>query len=175
MAVKDISARFWSKVDKRTPSECWPWAASRNGFGYGMFGITRERGTTKIYKAHRVAYELTRGTIPDGQCVCHTCDRPPCCNPAHLFLASHRDNMHDRDRKGRNGRQKVNGEQKLIPNYRDDMPNRYRKGHDGRRKVTDEQKLGIIAMYGHGMPRDAIATRLHLDWHTIDHIVRATH
>lgn len=92
-------AAFWSRVDRRGPDECWEWTASRYPTGYGYITI----GGKKSY-AHRVAYELTHGPIPGGLHICHRCDNPPCCNPAHLFAGTAKDNMQDRDRKGRSGR-----------------------------------------------------------------------
>lgn len=97
-AVQPLAERFWSKVDRGKADECWEWTAGRFKAGYGAFARTRELGPAY---AHRMAYELTYGPIPDGMDVCHTCDNPPCCNPAHHFLGTHGDNMADMSAKGR--------------------------------------------------------------------------
>jgi hypothetical protein len=99
-------ARFWAKVDKSAgDGGCWPWTGAVNSDGYGNFG--KGRGSAK---AHRVAWEMSVGPIPDGLQVLHHCDNPPCCNPAHLFLGTHTDNMRDMVRKGRDGRRRLNEE-----------------------------------------------------------------
>jgi HNH endonuclease len=68
--------------------------------GYGGLSVN-EDGVWRRRYAHRLAYEVAYGPIPAGLFVCHRCDVPACINPAHLFVGTHRDNMADRDRKGR--------------------------------------------------------------------------
>lgn len=82
-----------------TDAGCWEYQGARTTNGYGSIG-TGGRG--KSGKAHRVAYALFRGPIPDGMNVCHHCDNPPCCNPEHLFLGDDAANAADRESKGRN-------------------------------------------------------------------------
>jgi hypothetical protein len=88
--------RFLSKIEMRGPDECWPWKASTDDSGYGLVWLT-----DALFKASRVAWRHFKGTDPSDKLVCHTCDNPPCCNPAHLFLGTKLDNNADRHRKGR--------------------------------------------------------------------------
>jgi hypothetical protein len=100
-----IEIRFWRLVDKRGPDECWLWRGAKTTGPNGHGQINLGRGSDGKFKrttAHRVAYELAYGPIPDGLFVCHRCDVRPCCNPAHLFLGTPKDNAHDMIAKGRN-------------------------------------------------------------------------
>lgn len=82
---------------------CWPWAGTVRGNGYGRLRVGGRGGRDLL--AHRAVYEVLVGPIPDGLCVCHSCDNPPCVNPAHLFLGTQFDNMRDMAAKGRQSRQ----------------------------------------------------------------------
>ena len=83
---------------------CWLW--DRHLDRYGVF---RDEGQLK--KAHRGAWEAVNGAVPEGMHVLHRCDVPRCCNPEHLFLGTHADNMRDKVSKGRQSRSKLKGSQ----------------------------------------------------------------
>ncbi len=90
-------AKFWANVDRSGgPDACWPWLAGRTSNGYGAFA---PRADLNI-GAHRVAFKLHYGRDPDPLAL-HRCDNPPCCNGAHLFDGTHKDNAQDRSAKGR--------------------------------------------------------------------------
>jgi hypothetical protein len=94
-----LSDRFNAKAEPVTESGCWIWTGAVKEYGYGVIGLgRREEG---IERAHRVAYRLYKGEIPTGLCVLHHCDTPACCNPAHLYLGTLKDNAQDMVQRGR--------------------------------------------------------------------------
>jgi hypothetical protein len=104
--VKTENDRFWSKV--RKTRSCWLWIGKRTR-GYGRFQAASPRGDER---AHRAAWRLAHGNVPDGLCVLHHCDNRPCVKTepdgkypdGHLFLGTHADNANDRNSKGRQSR-----------------------------------------------------------------------
>lgn len=84
--------RFWAKVDKT--ETCWLWTGS--GRRYGHLNVD-----SKLVRAHRFAWALANGPIPEGLNICHSCDRGFCVNPDHLFLGTQKENVQDMHDKGR--------------------------------------------------------------------------
>lgn len=93
-----IFAKFWGKVDQSGgPDACWPWTGDKHRKGYGrafVYGFS--------VPSHRLALTLHSGEPSDDSLhACHTCDNPPCCNPAHLWWGTNSENVRDAISKGR--------------------------------------------------------------------------
>lgn len=148
-----ITNNFWKYVDTRTPQECWAWLKSYNGNGYGQLW-----NGSKVVLAHRVAFELMNGPIPDGLCCLHRCDNRACVNPLHLFLGSKKDNAQDMAKKGRQHLQK--------------NPNKVRGENNYAAKLTNEDVSQIRALWKTGtITQAAIAKQFHVDPSNISRIV----
>lgn len=145
----DAPTRFWNKVCKSGKDSCWPWKGAREFLGYGRF-----QSGGKRWKAHRYAYFLTHGPIKDGKCVCHHCDNPPCCNPDHLFLGTHQDNMADMFRKNR--RKTPRGEDSAT------------------HKLTESTVKEILKDRRSGMSQPALSRKYSIPEPTIAHITQGT-
>jgi len=143
---KPLNERFWEKVDRRGREDCWLWKAATVK-GYGVFAPVHH----KLVKAHRFAYELVKGPIPDGQDVLHKCDCPPCCNPEHLFPGTQLDNQRDSIAKGRRASQ--DGE------------------HNGNAKLTETQVREVRRLRSEGYVLAAIGEIMGVHLSTISLIV----
>ncbi len=86
-----LEERFWAMVDIGPPDVCWPWLGSKDKKGYGRVKTVGRKNES----AHRVAWRLRNGPIPEGVFICHKCDNPPCCNPVDLYDGSNVTNMRD--------------------------------------------------------------------------------
>jgi len=93
------TSEWQTRIIPEPNSGCLLWEGATNSAGYGQ--ITRRRSNPRSLFVHRLAWEEAHGPVPDGMLVCHHCDVRACCNPAHMFLGTPRDNMQDKMRKGR--------------------------------------------------------------------------
>lgn len=127
--------RFWAKVDRRGPDECWPWMAACNQHGYGNFRIYSYRTVT----SSRMALIAATGTEPFGMLVLHHCDNPPCCNPAHLYFGTASQNNLDKWARGRARLSDQSGQ------------------NNGAAKVSEDDIARIVQMFRGGRSNVAIA------------------
>lgn len=105
LAKERMKAAFWLKVAAPDANGCRAWTGRLHAKGYGVIDF----GGRPVL-AHRMAYLLATGVEPGDKSVCHSCDNPPCCSPAHLWLGTHKENMLDAARKGRIGGSTFKGE-----------------------------------------------------------------
>ncbi len=98
-------ARFWSKVIITTAADCWIWQGRQGHKKYGRYMRT---------SAHRTAYTLLVGPVPDGLILRHTCDTPLCCNPRHLIPGTFAENSQDCIQRGRIAHGEKHGHSKLT-------------------------------------------------------------
>jgi hypothetical protein len=96
MKRKTTIEYFEDKVIPEPNTGCHIWTANTNDKGYGLFNFSG-----KMMSAHRAAYKLYIGEIPEGLHVLHTCDNRLCVNPLHFWLGTNLDNIRDRQKKGR--------------------------------------------------------------------------
>lgn len=128
----DAIKQFWSYVNITDLISCWEWHGLKTDFGHGRLCVDY-----KIVRAHRFAWELYYGKIPDGLQINHKCNNPPCVNIAHLYLGTQQDNMDDMVKANRS----LNGEQNPIA------------------KLTDAQVLEILELLKTNMTHKEIAKR----------------
>lgn len=111
LRTPSLQERFWSKVSIRGDDECWPWMAGRRRLcmGYGAFW-----SDGRHVQATHMAVILSGGSVPNGLMVLHKCDNPACCNPRHLRVGTHAENMNDKVERGRQAKGERSPKAKLT-------------------------------------------------------------
>jgi len=143
----EFLGRFWVKiVIPEDNNQCWIWKAATNSKGYGVIGL---QGKLKL--AHRVSFEIANGEIPEGMLILHQCDNRLCCNPSHLFLGTHLDNMADMVAKGRQASGEKNARSKLTIEAVKEMRSLYLNGNYSFKKLGEE--FGISSTSTRGIIR----------------------
>jgi hypothetical protein len=132
--------RFWDKVRVGSADKCWEWQGARypNGYGFLFAGSLYGRNVRYV-KAHRLSWEIANGEVPEGFCVLHHCDNPPCVNPAHLYVGTRADNARDRGVRNRGKEQ--------------------RGGQNDNAKLAETDVRAIIAALKLGETQMSISTR----------------
>jgi hypothetical protein len=143
---------FWSRVKKGASGECWEWQSYRNDCGYGVVRTKRNA----LLRAHRIAYEFAHGPVPEGMFVCHRCDNPPCCNPAHLFAGTPADNNRD-----------------MYSKHRESRDHGLKGERNHAAKLSDADVLTIRARYTNGgIFQRELAAEYGVTLHTMNAIIR---
>ena len=142
--------RFWKRVDVINDADsCWEWKGKVGPTGYG-----RLKANGRELRAHRYAYELEYGSIPNGLFILHKCDNRRCCRPSHLSIGSTQDNMDDMKRKGRQAKWEGHGMAKLT----------WEQVMEIRRKLSNGSK-GIDLRVEYGISMTAISNiKLNKTW-----------
>lgn len=120
--------RFWPKVKRAGPDQCWEWQAGKS-HGYGSFRLTPRRAVG----AHCFSWELVNGPIPEGKHVLHHCDNPPCCNPAHLYIGTDKENARDRMERGQ-----------FVSNIHHARAKLEATGHNSGRKYPNRKPMPLL-------------------------------
>lgn len=139
--------RFWEKVDRGDPDECWEWKAATDNNGYGRFWFDGENRPS-----HQVSWEISYGDR-NGEHILHTCDNKICVNPNHLYLGTPHDNLVDAYERGQKDPVMLRGEDnprsKLTREEVQDIREKYARGESTYEQLAEEydtvyQNIGHI-------------------------------
>lgn len=139
---KPLEARFWEKVNKAGPDECWSWNGATSGSGYGHLKM-RGRQTG----AHRVCWTLHFGRIPVGAQILHICDNKTCVNPAHLEIGTARKNAIDAVRRLGRARGSRNCNNKLSQDEVREIRRLYASGEFSQYQLADRFNVARHTIY----------------------------
>lgn len=148
IASAAMTEAFMRQVIPEPNSGCWLFDCADGPAGYSRFCYG-----DRVYRAHRISFQLFKGVAPGKLFVCHKCDTPACVNPDHLFLGTQADNMIDMQRKGRGNGPKTVGEDHHRAILTDDLVRAIRADRDSglgykriakRRSLTWGAVLGVV-------------------------------
>jgi hypothetical protein len=152
------ATRFWDKVRIGEAHVCWEWTGARHPLGYGFLHAGKlYRGGKRFVSAPRLSWEIHHGElVPDGMDVLHSCDNPPCVNPAHLHLGTQGDNNRERSARGRGRENRPENRGELSPIS----------------KVTEADVRAIVAAVEQGATQSSQARKYGL---SVPHVYRLVH
>jgi hypothetical protein len=138
--------RFWAKVTIPADvlSGCWEYSSLTTN-GYGQFGYGGRHPNRAVKLAHRVAFGLVRGPVPDDMHVCHHCDNRACVNPSHLFLGTDLDNVRDMDAKGRRVNTPTRGAANTHAKLTDEKVREIRRRYPSETQAALAREFGVSA------------------------------
>lgn len=139
---EEFIAKFWSLIDRREPDDCWPWLGTLTISGYGQISFG-PRGAAKSLRSNRLVFFLSHGHWPDN--ACHSCDNPPCCNPAHILDGTKAENQHDKRRKGRAAKGERIAQSKLTDAGA--LAIRAGKGNRSAKELSAEFGVSTVVVY----------------------------
>lgn len=129
---KRFDTDAWNHVDKSAgPDECWPWQGTMTVYGYGQF-----KCQSGLWRAHRLIFILTNGPVPSELVVRHKCDNRQCCNPRHLEIGTHDDNMKDAVTRKR----MASGDRSFVRSH----PEKLKRGESNSNAKLNEDKVREI-------------------------------
>lgn len=138
--TEESKGRILKFISISNPNDCWEWTGVKISSGYGRFTIKGSK-----YLSHRVYFTIINGPIPKGMDVLHRCDNPGRCNPNHLFLGTHQENMRDMENKGRS--RHPSGDKSPSRVHKD----RLRRGENHwKAKLTEKNVVEIRATFKRG-------------------------
>lgn len=164
---RSLEDRFWTKIDQNGPvmpgmsTSCWTWMGAKDTGGYGNFNLGM-----RFVKAHSFAFTQKNGALPEGKFVLHTCDNPSCCNPAHLYAGTKKDNAQDRERRQR-GNHAVGQRHGCVTH-----PGLHRGERNGRAKMTEDTVRDLRRRHREGERAASLARAYGLTKTTVSGILR---
>jgi hypothetical protein len=162
--------RFWTYITRCSHGDactqcCWEWQGCRQWRGYGLFSVGNTAvGQRRNVATHRLMSLFASGEIPTGVHVLHTCDNPPCCNPAHLWRGTKADNILDMVQKGRS----LSGDRNPARRWPEKLP---RGERHGMARLIPAQVLAIRALQG-TMTQQEIARHFRISPYHVSNIHR---